>query len=75
MVLLICMVVEAEDADAWGYNPIFNGDERVGMTSSGGYGHRLEKSIAFGYVPPALTDPGTKLEVEILGEKRPPTRN
>jgi len=29
------------------------------------------KSIAFGYVPPGLTDPGTKLEVEILGEMRP----
>ena len=68
---LVCMVVEADDADAWGYNPIFNGDEYVGMTSSGGYGHRIEKSIAFGYVPPALTDLGTKLEVEILGEKRP----
>ncbi len=68
---LVCMVVEADDADAWGYNPIFNGDEQVGMTSSGGYGHRVGKSIAFGYVPPGLTDPGTKLEVEILGEMRP----
>jgi dimethylglycine dehydrogenase len=68
---LVCMVVEADDADAWGYNPIFNGDEQVGMTSSGGYGHRVGKSIAFGYVPPALTDPGTKLGVEILGEMRP----
>jgi dimethylglycine dehydrogenase len=29
------------------------------------------KSIAFGYVPPGLSDPGTKLEVEILGQKRP----
>jgi dimethylglycine dehydrogenase len=68
---LVCMVVEADDADPWGYNPIFNGDDQVGMTSSGGYGHRVGKSIAFGYVPPGLTDPGTKLEVEILGEKRP----
>jgi dimethylglycine dehydrogenase len=68
---LVCMVVEADDADPWGYNPIFNGDEEVGMTSSGGYGHRVGKSIAFGYVPPGLTDPGTKLEVEILGEMRP----
>jgi dimethylglycine dehydrogenase len=39
------------------------------MTSSGGYGHRVEKSIALGYVPPELTAPGTKLEVEVLGKK------
>ena len=39
------------------------------MTSSGGYGHRVKKSIAFGYVSPELTDPGTKLEVEVLGKK------
>ena len=68
---LVCLVVEAGGSDPWGYNPIFNGEEQVGMTSSGGYGHRVDKSIAFGYVPPALTDPGTKLEVEILGEMRP----
>ncbi len=68
---LVCMVVDAEDSDPWGYNPIFSGEEQVGMTSSGGYGHRVRKSIAFGYVPPDLTDPGTQLTVEILGDQRP----
>jgi len=43
----------------------------VGMTSSGGYGHRVDKSIALGYVPPEFTEPGTKLEVEVLGQKLP----
>jgi len=66
---LVCMVCAAEDADPWGYNPIFNGDEIVGMTSSGGYGHRTGKSIALGYVPPALAAHGTQLEVEVLGKK------
>jgi dimethylglycine dehydrogenase len=68
---LVCLVVAAEDSDPWGYNPIFKDNERVGMTSSGGYGHRVGKSIAFGYVTPGLTDPGTKLEVEVLGQKLP----
>jgi len=68
---LACMVVEAEDADPWGYNPIFKGDERVGMTSSGGYGHRVGKSIALGYITPDLAVPGTDLEVEVLGKKLP----
>ncbi|MGD9364998.1 MAG: FAD-dependent oxidoreductase [Desulfobacteraceae bacterium] len=68
---LVCMVCEAEDADPWGYNPIFDGETIVGMTSSGGYGHRTGKSIALGYVPPALATPGTRLEVEVLGKKLP----
>jgi dimethylglycine dehydrogenase len=66
---LVCMVCQADDADPWGYNPIFDGDEIVGMTSSGGYGHRTGKSIALGYVPPSLAAPGTRLEVEVLGQK------
>jgi dimethylglycine dehydrogenase len=66
---LVCLVCEAEDADPWGYNPIFRGDQIVGMTSSGGYGHRTGKSIALGYVLPDLAAPGTKLEVEVLGRK------
>jgi dimethylglycine dehydrogenase len=67
---LVCMVVDAQSSDPWGYNPIFQGDKRVGMTSSGGFGHRVGKSIAFGYVPPELAAPGTQLEVEVLGDKR-----
>jgi dimethylglycine dehydrogenase len=66
---LVCLDVAAGDSDPWGYNPIFSGSERVGMTSSGGYGHRVDKSIALGYVPPEFADPGTKLEVEVLGKK------
>jgi len=68
---LVCMVCQAEDADPWGYNPIFSGGRMVGMTSSGGYGHRTGQSIALGYVPPELAGPGTRLEVEVLGIKLP----
>jgi dimethylglycine dehydrogenase len=67
---LVTLLVDADDADAWGYNPIYNGDQLVGMTSSGGYGHRTKQSLAFGYVPPELAKPGTAVEVEILGDKR-----
>jgi dimethylglycine dehydrogenase len=67
------MVVDAQSSDPWGYNPIFQGEKRVGMTSSGGFGHRVGKSIAFGYVPPQLAAPGTRLEVEVLGDKRQAT--
>jgi dimethylglycine dehydrogenase len=68
---LVCLVVEAGDADALGYNPILAGEERIGMTSSGGYGHRTQRSLALGYVPPRYAEPGTKLAVEVLGQPRP----
>ena len=67
---LVGMVVEVKDSDPWGYNPIFCNGEKVGMTSSGGYGHRVEKSIALGYVKPDCAKAGTELEVEVLGRKR-----
>ncbi len=68
---LVLMVVEAADADAYGYNAIWKDGEYVGMTSSGGYGHRVGKSLAMGYVKPELAEPGVKLEVEILDERFP----
>ena len=67
---LVGMVVDAKDSDPWGYNPILKDGERIGMTSSGGYGHRVAKSIAMGYVPPEFAEPETALEVEILGRSR-----
>ncbi|MCK5835973.1 MAG: aminomethyltransferase family protein, partial [Desulfobacula sp.] len=67
---LVCLVVDAKDSDAWGYNPILLDNQQIGMTSSGGYGHRVEKSIALGYVKPEFAKAGTKMGVEILGRLR-----
>ena len=67
---LVCLVVDATDSDPWGYNPILKDGNRIGMTSSGGYGHRVEKSIAMGYVKPEFAKAGTKMDVEILGRAR-----
>ncbi|MCP4723228.1 MAG: aminomethyl transferase family protein, partial [Desulfobacteraceae bacterium] len=67
---LVCLVVDAKDSDTWGYNPILKDGQRIGMTSSGGYGHRVEKSIALGYVSSEFAALGTKMDVEILGRAR-----
>ena len=67
---LVALIVEANDADALGYNAIYHQGRYVGMTSAGGYGHRIDKSIALGYVLPDASEPGTPLEVNILGRNR-----
>ena len=67
---LACLVVDTDDADPHAYEPVFADGEIIGYVASGGYGHTLEKSIAFSYLPEAYVAPGTEIEVEILGARR-----
>jgi dimethylglycine dehydrogenase len=61
------------DADARGSEPIFRGDELVGRVTSGGYGWRCGKSLALVMVRPDLGEPGTELEITILGQRHKAT--
>jgi dimethylglycine dehydrogenase len=56
------------DADARGSEPIFYRGELVGRTTSGGYGWRVEKSLALAMVRPDLGEVGTDLTVTVLGK-------
>ncbi len=66
----VTLVVDADDCDAPYMSTLWHDGEVVGETTSGGWGHRIDKSIAFGMVKTALTTPGTELEVEIFGDRR-----
>ncbi len=46
---------------------IMDGDTAVGYTTSGGFGYRLNQSMALGYVNSELSKPGTELSVRIVG--------
>ena len=61
------------DADARGSEAVYQGDELVGRVTSGGYGWRCGKSLALAMVRPGLGEPGTELEVVILGQRRTAT--
>ncbi len=65
----VTMVVDAGDCDAPYMSCVWSGGEIVGETTSGGWGHRVNKSIAYGMIRPDLATPGTELEVEIYGQK------
>jgi dimethylglycine dehydrogenase len=58
------------DADPLGNEPILDGERVVGVSTSGGYGHAVAKTLAFAYVEPGLAEPGSQVEIEILGERR-----
>ncbi len=71
---LATLEVAALDADCHGNEAVFFGKQDgrvVGITTSGGYAHWLGKSLAVAYLDADVAAPGARLEVEILGERRP----
>jgi dimethylglycine dehydrogenase len=71
-VALTCVYLEVADGDSdpRGNEPIYAGERIVGVSTSGGYGYAVGKTLAFAYVEPQLAEPGSQVEVEILGERR-----
>ncbi|HXV35584.1 MAG TPA: glycine cleavage T C-terminal barrel domain-containing protein, partial [Myxococcota bacterium] len=67
---LVYLEVDALDADCMGGEPIYARGKVVGVTTSGAFGHRVRKSLAFAYVEPSLARVGTELEVEVLEDRR-----
>jgi len=65
---LVCLTLADSTAVALGGEPIRSGDATVGRVTSGGYGYTVGASIAYGYVPLALSTAGTRLAVEVFGE-------
>jgi dimethylglycine dehydrogenase len=65
--------VEAGDSDVLGGEAVFRDGRLVGSVSSGTFGATTGKSLAFAFIAPAAAEPGTRLEVSILGDLRPAT--
>jgi dimethylglycine dehydrogenase len=64
----VTLVVEAGENDAPYMSPLWHAGQIVGETTSGGFGHRVDKSIALGMIRADVAVPGTKVDVEIFGE-------
>jgi dimethylglycine dehydrogenase len=68
---LVTLEVDALDADASGYEPVWGDGRRVGYVTSGGYGHALRRSLALALVERDAAAPGTDLSVHVVGVERP----
>lgn len=66
----VTLIVDAGAADAPYMSTLWHGGDIVGETTSGGWGYRVNASIALAMVRADLSAPGTELEVEIYGERR-----
>ncbi|EDO40332.1 predicted protein [Nematostella vectensis] len=70
----LCMLtVETTDTDPEGNESIWFGGKVVGNTTTGTYSYTMNTSISFAYLPLELTTLGSRVEVEILGQKCPAT--
>ncbi|MEX0340156.1 MAG: FAD-dependent oxidoreductase [Arenibacterium sp.] len=67
---LNAFVVEAEDADVQGYEPIWLDGKVQGFCTSGGYSHFAQVSVAQGFLPTHEIRDALEVEIEILGEMR-----
>ena len=62
-------VHNVKDADALGNNPIYLDGKVIGRATSGGYGHRIKKSLVLAMINPSLIKTGLKVKIDILGTK------
>jgi dimethylglycine dehydrogenase len=67
---IVYVRVDAADTDARGGEPVLADGRCIGVTTSGGYGHRVEKSLAFACVDPAHAAPGSVFGILLQGEER-----
>jgi dimethylglycine dehydrogenase len=67
---IVYMAIDADDADVTGGEAILANGRCVGMATSGGYGHSVGQSLAFGYVKDAPDAPDSEYKLLILGETR-----
>jgi dimethylglycine dehydrogenase len=69
-IVLTYLEVDANQADCLGNEPVYIDDELGGLTSSGGYGFALQKSLTFAYLRPSLLRDHARIEISVRGERR-----
>jgi glycine cleavage system T protein len=65
---LCCLRIDQPGAVLLGKEPILSGGEAVGYVTSANYGYSVGALIAYGYLPVALSHPGSAVTVEYFGE-------
>lgn len=68
---LCAFIVEADNANVQGYEPIWLNNVVVGFCTSGGYSHWTNTSVAQGFLPNDEIKDGLLVDIEILGKLKP----
>lgn len=70
---MVTLKVDTKDADAYMGEGVYNGGSLVGRVTSGAQSHYFGHCISMAYVDSDFAQPGTELEIPILGERRAAT--
>ena len=65
----VVMTIDADHAAPHSGDSIWAEGRVIGTITSAGWGHRVGKNIAFGYVDTEYADAGAQFEVDIIGDK------
>ncbi|NNE86753.1 MAG: FAD-dependent oxidoreductase [Silicimonas sp.] len=68
---LVTLRVDGDVAPAHGGASVMRGGDVVGTVTSGDWGHRVGMNLAYAFVEPGLAEPGTKAEIDIIGQMVP----
>ncbi len=66
---LCCLVLDDSNAAPLGYEPLLAGEDSVGYVTSANFGYSVGHSIAYGYLPVGIADPGSRVEVQIFDQR------
>jgi dimethylglycine dehydrogenase len=59
------------EVDPFGMHAVLSAGEVIGVTTSGGYGHRTGTALALAYFRGPVPEPALELHVDLLGVQRP----
>lgn len=66
---LCCLTLQSGPLMPAGKEAILNGDQVIGLVTTGGFGHTVKKPIAYGYLPIQHAKPGTRLKIEVAARR------
>ncbi len=68
---LVTLDVDCTHAPAHGGASVMHDGRVVGTVTSGDWGHRIGKNLAYAFVEPGFSDVGTEAEIDVLGDLVP----
>ncbi|MDY7106256.1 MAG: FAD-dependent oxidoreductase [Actinomycetota bacterium] len=66
---LVPLLLEEPTDVVMGSEPVFRDGEAVGYVTSAAYGPSVRASIAYAWLPTAVAEPATRVEIEYFGER------
>lgn len=68
---LATLEIDAVNADASGFEPVWLDGRLVGQVTSGAFGHNCGRSLALAYLDQGTIAEGRSVEVDVVGVRRP----